>query len=529
MASVIPIFRPWVPEWLIKIILFSVLLPSLVLFFLPLANIQAAAGFYGSEPADMQFAVALFYSGYVGFYSLERRFFNYLAAKEYFLLFTSLLFISTLACYFTNELYIFFPIRFIQGILFACTVNLSLSLIFTRLRSERAREISFSVFFGMLLCTLPFNYLVTADLIDNYNYNVVYKGALFSYIPCLVLLPLAMNRIRLNVRFPLHKLDWQSFAIYSCILVLLGYVMIYGQEYYWLGDVRILFSVIGIALLTLLTCLRQWAMKRPYIDLHIFRSRNFWVGSFVLFVMYICRFASGLMNGYFSSLLGFDPMHISYINIFNLLGLVTGIILSCCMILQKKRIRAIWVPGFIFLLAFQIMMFYHFDVQANEYNYFLPLFMQGLGVGMIMVPTIVFTIASVSSTLGPSAAAICLAVRYLGFCVSIALINYFELYGKSKHFNTFQEHLSSANPEVLQHLQTQSSILQHKGLDRGKAVKGAYKILTKSVNTQGQLRFAMDYYELMAWLILGTLLLIILFPYLNKTVVYLRSKKLSPA
>lgn len=529
MVKVIPIFKPWVPEWLVKVILFSVILPSLVLFFLPLANVQAAAGFYGSEPADMQFAVALFYSGYVGFYSLERRFFHYLAAKEYFLGFTALLFLTTLICYFTQELYIFFPIRFIQGILFACTVNLSLSLMFTRLRSERAREVSFSVFFGMLLCALPFNYLVTADLIDNYNYNVVYKGALFSYIPSLIALPLAMNRVRLNVRFPLHKLDWQSFALYSCLLVLIGYIMIFGQEYYWLNDKRILASVIGITLLLLLICIRQWAMKRPYINLQIFRSRNFMVGLFVLFVMYICRFASGLMNGYFSSLLGFDPMHISYINVFNIFGLVTGVILSCCMILQKKRIRSIWIPGFIFLLAFQIMMFYHFDVQANEYNYFLPLFMQGLGVGMIMVPTIVFTIASVSSLLGPSAAAVCLAIRYLGFCSSIALINYFELYGKSKHFNTFQEHLSSLDSDVLQHVQVQTGLLHGRGLVHDYSTKGAYKLLTKSVNTQGQLRFVMDYYELMAWLMLATLLIIILFPYLNRTVVYLRSKRLSPA
>ena len=48
MTEIIPIFKSWVPEWLIKITLFIVLLPSLVLFFLPLANVNAAAGFiYG--------------------------------------------------------------------------------------------------------------------------------------------------------------------------------------------------------------------------------------------------------------------------------------------------------------------------------------------------------------------------------------------------------------------------------------------------------------------------------------------------
>ncbi|HEY1201400.1 MAG TPA: beta-carotene 15,15'-monooxygenase, partial [Niastella sp.] len=89
MSSVIPVFRKWAPEWLIKVSLFLVLLPSIALFFLPLTNLNAAAGYYGCEPADIQFAVVLWYAGYAGFYSLEHRFFAYLASKQYFLLFTT--------------------------------------------------------------------------------------------------------------------------------------------------------------------------------------------------------------------------------------------------------------------------------------------------------------------------------------------------------------------------------------------------------------------------------------------------------
>jgi hypothetical protein len=67
--------------------------------------------------------------------------------------------------------------------LFAGNVNLSLTRFLQGLNSERGREISFSVFFGILLCALPFNNLITADLIDSYNFNIVYKTAIFSYLP----------------------------------------------------------------------------------------------------------------------------------------------------------------------------------------------------------------------------------------------------------------------------------------------------------------------------------------------------------
>lgn len=304
--------------------------------FLPLANINAAAGYYGCEPADIQFSVALFYAGYVGFYSLERRFFSFLAAKEYFLLFMTLQIMACLICYYTNEIHILFPVRFIQGMLFACNVNLSLSLIFTRLSSERGREISFSVFFGILICALPFNNLITADLIDSYNFNNIYKGAVFLYFPGFIFLAITMRHYRINSRFPLYKLDWESFAIFSTLLILIGYITVFGQEYYWLEDNRILGSTIAIGALLVLLVFRQTFKKRPYINLSVFRYRNFTVGLVILFIMYICRFASGITNSYFISVLHFDPFYLSYINIFNLLGLITGIIVACCLVLQKK-------------------------------------------------------------------------------------------------------------------------------------------------------------------------------------------------
>ncbi|MES2064684.1 MAG: beta-carotene 15,15'-monooxygenase [Bacteroidota bacterium] len=525
----IPIFKSWVPGWAIKIILFSLILPTLVLFFLPFANINAAAGYYGSEPADIQFTVALFYAGYIAFYSLERRFFNYLAAKEYFVIFTMLELLTTLICYLTNDLYLLFPIRFFQGMLFSSTVNLSLSLMFTRLHSERAREISFSVFFGMLICVLPFTNLVTADLIDSYNFNLVYKGALFSYLPCLCLIMLCMNNIRLNVRFHLYKLDWQSFLFWSIMLVLLGYITIYGQEYYWLEDSRIFYSAVAIVVSTLVYIMRQRVLKRPYLNLEIFRFRNFKFAIFLIFILYVCRFAANITNSFFAGVIKLDPIHISYVNTINLLGLILGIIISCVMILQKMNIRFIWFPGFILLLAFHVMMYFLFATEANENNFYAPLFMQGLGVGMILVPTIVYAISAVPVASGPSATSICSTMGYVGFCISAALINFCELYEKSRHYNAFQDHLTKIDQFAVHALSLRSSNLLSKGLSLKQSAKGASKQLVSAVNQQIQIRFAMDYYELMSIMLIITLLLIALFPYLNRTAAYLRSRRLAPA
>jgi hypothetical protein len=412
--------------------------------------------------------------------------------------------------------------------LFSSTVNLSLSLMFTRLRSERAREVSFSVFFGMLICIVPFNNLVTADLIDAYNFNVVYKGALFSYLPCLSMILITMNNVHLKVRFPLASLDWQSFVYWGLILTLLAYITIYGQEYYWMDDTRIRYSVLAGIFALALYWLRQRSMKHPYIHLRIFRFQNFRMAVFLIFILYICRFAINITNNFFGSVLKLDPIHIGYINSANLLGLIAGVIVSCAMILQKRNIRFIWFPGFFLLLVFHVWMFFMFNTEANEDNFYIPLFIQGLGIGMIMVPSIVYAVSSVPVAIGPSASSICLAIGYIGFCVSASLINFCELYSKSRHYNAFQDHLSRLDATAVNGLVLRTSRL-HNNLPAKQSLKGAGKLLVEAVNKQGQIRFAMDYYEWMAIMLIGTILSIAIFPSINRTVVYLRSRRLSPA
>lgn len=528
MTSLIPLFKSWVPQWLIKIALFIVFLPSLVLLFLPLTNINAAAGYYGSEPADIQFSVVLFYAGYASFYSLEKRFFSFLAAKEYFFIFTLIQIITSYICYSTQNLTVLFSVRFIQGMCLTSTANLSLSLIYNRLKSERAREIGYSIFSGTLVCMIPFNNFITAGIIDSFNYNTLYKCAMFSYVPCLILLAAIMNNVRLNIKFPLYLLDWPSFSLYAVFLCLTGYILVYGQEYYWFTDNRILFSAAGIILFLLLFLMRQRTLKRPYFQLEIFNHRNFKVGILILFIFNICRFTAGLTPAYFSTVLGLDPIHVSYLNLFNILGIVTGVIISCVMVLQKRPARLIWIYGFVLLLVYHAGMFFLLDTQANENIFFVPQLIQGLGAGILVTPIAMFIITSVSAHLSATAAGISLFTGYLAFCSNFAMINFYELFRKSKHYNTFQDQLTKLNPIAAENILKQSKSLIRKGVTHGNASKIADKLLVKHIAVQGQIRFTMDYYEMISWILLFTILLVALFPYVSRTVIYLRSDRPAP-
>jgi len=516
------LFKKWVSEWLIKFTLFIVLLPSLVLFFLPLTNVNAAAGNTGIEINDVYFSVVLFYAGYTSFFSLERRFFSFLAAKEYFIIITFIQIASSYICFATEEVAFLFIFRFIQGMAFTMTVNLSLTMIFMQLRTEQARTIGYSIFFGMLISMIPFNNVATAEVVDAFNFNVLYKCAMFSYLPSLVLLLLIMNDVRLTTKFPLYQLDWASFLFYAVILSLTGYVMVYGQQYYWLDDQRIYYSCIAIGVLTVIFIVRQLRMKRPYFYLEVFRYRNFWVGGVILLVFYICRFAFGIATGHFQFVLGLDPIHVGYITLWNIAGIVAGVVLACIYVLRHKPIRLLWIYGFLLLLVYHAWMIFLFIPQANEEAFYVPLLMQGLGAGLLMTPTIVYVITSVPEKLSSTAAGICLFMRCFGFYLSIALINYFELFSGSKHYNTFQFHVSKESAVFGQvFARYQEMLLSHGASPAGTARAGT-KLLDGALKMQSRIRFAVDYYEMICILLVFTIILVSLFPYINKTLTSLK-------
>jgi DHA2 family multidrug resistance protein len=529
MVDKIMVFKSWVPEWMIRVIIFLVVLPSMALFGLSTANGAAAAGYYGIEPADVQYSMVVFYAAVASFFALERRFFQFIIAKQYLVIVTIIQAVTSYICYKTHNLHVLFIFRFLQGMANAATTSICITLIFGRLHSERSREIGYSVFYCILLCISPFTTIVTAPVVDAYDFNVLYKGIIFLYLPGTALLFLILNNVRLNKKFPLYQLDFASFVIYATALCLIGYVLVYGQQYEWFGDKRIVYSVAAIFFLLFIYILRQSKLKRPYINLEVFKYRNYIIGALLVFFLYICRGAMSVTNAYFSGVLGMDPIHVGYTMLPNIAGIIISVIVASRLIVQHRPMRFIWMFGFLCFLIFHVWMRFLFATQADAPTFIIPLFIQGVGAGMLMTPVIVFMVSSVPAHLGSSASATGVFFRFCAFCTSVALINFFQLFGRSEHFNRFQQELTDLNPLLTQRLAAYRQGLISHGMLPDAAARVSNGLLNRYVNGQAQLRFAMDYYNFISWLILIVILLIALFPYFNKTTINVKSNQPAPA
>ncbi|CAL1518281.1 Colistin resistance protein EmrB [Chitinophaga sp. MM2321] len=520
-----PIFRSWVPEWLIRLTIFLVLIPTVMLFALSTANVNAATGFYGAEPADMQFSMLIFYASIVSFTPLERRFFSRISTKEYFLLCLVFQVLVTWCCYHTRVLPILFMCRFLQG-LFNCGItSICLTLLFGRLQSEHARETGYAIFYGMILCSSSITSLVAAPVIDNFEYNVLYKLMIYTFIPGAILLLLLMNKVHLVRKTPLYQLDWSSYFLYCPMLVLLGYVLIYGQQYYWLQDNTIIWSLMTVVLLAIFFVLRQVTRKRPFIHLEVFKSKAFGFGLLLLGGLYLIRGSFSITTSYFSTVLGMDPINLYELLLYNILGIATGAVISARLVIKKRPLQFIWLAGFFLLLVFHTTMFFLFTTEADMRTFIFPLIIQGLGAGMVMTPIILFIISSVPDAISQSASAVGVFIRYTFFGLSTALMNFFFLYYSKIHAMRLSDRISRADNGLQERLNTYQAALQARGMMPDQAAKLATGLLDKAIQKQAFLKYAMDYYQLMGILIMVMMLLIIMAPFINRTSINVKAKQ----
>ncbi len=107
-------------------------------------------------------------------------------------------------------------------------------------------------------------------------------------------------------------------------------------------------------------------------------------------------------------------------------------------------------------------------------------------------------------------------------------MNYFELYSKSKHFNTFQNNISFDNTTSFQKIEHYKNLLTQHGATATYAKKAANKMLVNTINAQDHIRYAIDYYEAISVLIIVTIIMVALFPYINRTIVTITKKQPSP-
>ena len=495
MAEKLPLFKPWVPNWLALLTIFSILFPSLVIFALYYNSTLATAEYYSLDAMDIQYSVVLMYATVISYLALDSQLIKCFKIVSYTIVG---IFINTVTCWIcaaTVQGEVFMFCRFIQGAVCAFLCNICMNLAFTRFNVKKARIFGYTIFYGCLMVCVPFSAIFANIILNYFGIESVFYGFILFQVPGFILLLITMNNRYLFRKFPLAQIDWTGFIIYTAIVSIIGYILVYGQQLEWFSSPKIcMLSVLTIVLIPVYV-VSSLNKKRPMIQLRLLKNHNYCKSLVLLTVFYISKGTTFITYVYMQDTLGFDSINMIKIWGINILGLLVGIALAAKLLLKIIHPQTIIKLGFVILLIFHTLLFFMFASTGSIEKFYLPLFLQGVGTGSLFVPLIMNMVISVPPKQAGMVAPLGIASRFLGFCLAIALINFFQLYNSNRHYLDMAANYTLANKMAASQQHQKIDQLKSIGYTATQTKVLAKKDISKLMKNESSIRANMNYYS----------------------------------
>lgn len=519
----IPMFKEWVPEWLVRIIIFIILLSSAMGFFVYANNTASVMGYYGVEPADVQFSIVLMYASIASFLALDFRTIKFFTTKKYLL---SGLFINALCyivCFYSKNWHLFLLCRFILGIACALITSIVLNLIFPRLNSSRARVIAYSIFYAGLGIVSPLCGIYCSWVLHYFEFNWLFYGLTVLLLPVIGIVLVTMNsKSRIHRKIPLYNLDIAGYILYALICIMIGYICAYGQHENWFYSNRIIAASAATLVLLVLFISLEIRLKRPLVNLNLLKTRNVVIGVTILFIFYIFKSSLGSTFSYIEHVLGLDPLNLIPLWICSIAATVLSMFITSRFVLAGTSLTRLVLIGFIILGFFYIYMINFISSVAQTNDFILPIIIFNVAIGIIFVPAIIFTFSAAPPKIAFNTSIVGMFTRFVGFCCAIAINNYMQMYTSAAANEKFRESITEINPQLNLTLENIQHTFTSQGNDgaSGKAVSEVY--FKKFMHDQLLSHSTRDYYDFMLLLLIIFILILIFIPGINKVLVRLR-------
>ncbi|PSL29131.1 MFS transporter [Chitinophaga ginsengisoli] len=518
----IPVFKPWVSEWMARSVIFAILMTCLFSFAFYSSPV-AAMGFYGIQPADVQYAMVVVYGSTVAFLALDFRIVKYFAPRKYLIMALAVNATCSIICFHVKSWSLFVICQFVQGIICALMSGIVLQLTFPRLESTRARVIAYSLLYGSIQISVQFYSIYASVVLYFYDFNWLFYGLNIMLIILTFIVLLTMNgKARFTKKIPLYQVDWLGYLFYVSFILMVGYMLIYGRQLGWFDSpliVRLCF--ISLIIFTLFV-IRELKLKRPLINLQIFKVRNFVIGLLLLFTFYIFKGSTGLAYGYLEVILGNDPISTIPIWIAVIAGTVLSMFVTSRFVLMGYNLIRIIIAGFGLMALYYAYMILFVSVQGETVDFILPMFIYGAATGVLFVPIVLFTTSAAPPKIAVNASLIGILARFTGFTASLVLNTELQLIFKSAVREKMRETLVDINPQLPVVLMD----IQNKYINAGndiytaRGVSGAY--FNRLVGQQILARTTRDYYDLMFVGVVCVIVVLLLVPQIQHVVLRLK-------
>lgn len=308
--------------------------------------------------------------------------------------------------------------RLLQGALGAGLVPLSqAALLDTYPREKHGQAISIwsvGVMVGPILGPTLGGYL-TESLSWRWVFYINLPIGVLAMIGMVVFLPDSGERKR-------TPFDWTGFALLGLAVGAAQMMLDRGESLDWFDSREVLLEAVLASLgLYLLVVHMATTRNKPFLDLALFRDRNFVTGLFFIFLLGTLMMATmAILPPFLQQMLGYPVSTAGELLAPRGVGTMISTMLAGRLIARVDA-RALVICG-LGCSALALWQMAHFSLDATRWMIIQTGVLQGLGMGLVMVPLSTLTFATLSPTLINESAALFSLVRNIGGSFGISVV-----------------------------------------------------------------------------------------------------------
>jgi DHA2 family multidrug resistance protein len=301
------------------------------------------------------------------------------------------------------------------------------------------------------------------------------------------------------------------------VLMVVGFgclqlVLDWGEREDWLdSDLIVGLGIAAVGALAAFAA-RELTTSEPILDLTVFTSRNFALGSAVIALAIFTFYASMVLLAlYTQKLMGYDAWTSGLVLAPGGIGNMLSLLVAGRLVARVDQRLLLAVGAAVNIVALSWMS--NLSLHMGFWNLVGPRFLQGFGMGFIFVPLQTLALATVRLDRLTNATAAFNVVRNVGGSIGIAVVTTLLARRSQYHQAVLVEHTNPSSPPLVARLSEWTTHFASQGADPVSAGRQAVAALYREVVEQAQLLAYVD----ALWLLTMTFVVVLgLVPFMRR-------------
>ncbi|HHE41298.1 MAG TPA: DHA2 family efflux MFS transporter permease subunit [Dehalococcoidia bacterium] len=368
----------------------------------------------------------------------------------------------------TDSLILF---RIIQGFSSGVLMPLAMTLIFTNVPPEE-RGTTMGFFGAPMVLAPAIGVTLGGYLVEYWSWRWCFYVNLPIVFVAVIISIVWLRDTSKTADLPL---DLKGFILAAAGFSTLLYALTYAPSWGW-GDARTLgFFATSLISLTAWTIVELQA-KTPLLELRVFKFRGYSLGTLMNFVATLGLFSAMLLLPLFlQSVRGMDAFQAGLLMVPQAVGVMAGSVVGG-RVYDKSGARPPVILGLL-MASYATWRLSALDITTPDSTFAMIITLRGIGIGLVMMPVMTFTLAEVPLALVSAASTISNVLRSVFGGLSTAIFASLLHHYQQTNLAVLAQTATPDSGDTLKVLSTAQVALQKMGMSLQEAHQGAIALL----------------------------------------------------